>query len=227
MLRETAWEAAREISYSRAVDELDVMLEHSPPAQPEVAAAREPATGRSVHDLLAAGDRRAALGVLMTLHGDTVFGFCVRNLRDRALAEDVQQQVFIEAFRDLGKFEGRSSLRTWLIRIASHRCQDAIKARRRRHQRIEEQETIIDCIDPSPDPTARLERSRLLAALDECLAHLSEEVRMTVLLRFQSGLPYAELSELLEAKADTLHARVSRALPVLKQCLESKGWYDD
>jgi RNA polymerase sigma-70 factor (ECF subfamily) len=195
--------------------------------------ATDPASARSIPavegpdalDLLARGDRRAALQVLMAEHGDAILGLCIRILRDRALAEDILQQVFLEAYRDLDRFQGRSSLRTWLFGIASHRCQDAIKSRRRRELRIEADEAaVVEFVDPTGGPTDQLDRSRLAAALEECLRSLSQEVRMSVLLRFQAGMSYEQMSSSMNAKADTLQARVSRALPILRRCLEGKGW---
>jgi RNA polymerase sigma-70 factor (ECF subfamily) len=189
---------------------------------PAPAAVAEPADPIA---LLERGDRRGAVAALMDAHADVVFSLCVRVLRDRQLAEDVAQQVFLEAHRDLDRFQGRSSLRTWLLGIAGHRCQDAIKARRRRLQRIEsDEQAMIEFVDPEGDPTDRLMQSRLFEALGDCLAHLSEEARMTVLLRFKSGMSYQEMEASIGAKADTLQARVARALPALRRCLESKGW---
>jgi RNA polymerase sigma-70 factor (ECF subfamily) len=149
----------------------------------------------------------------------------MRVLRDRALAEDVAQQVFWEAHRDMSQFEGRSSIRTWLFRIALHRCQDAIKSRKRRDARFELDDAPGETLpDDAPAADALVDRQRLLAALDECLAHLSPDVRATVLARFQTGMTFEELAESLDAKPDTLQTRVARALPVLRTCLERKGW---
>jgi RNA polymerase sigma-70 factor (ECF subfamily) len=175
--------------------------------------------------LLSRGDRRGAISALMDLHGEAVFGFCVRMLGDRALAEDVLQQVFLEAHRDIDRYQGRSSLITWLKGIANHRCKDAIKSRTRREKRVDpDDRATLDVIDPNATPDQRLDQARTVAALEACLAELSDDVRMSVVLRFQSGMTYDEMSVVLEAKPDALHARVSRALPVLKRCLETKGW---
>lgn len=174
--------------------------------------------------LLARGDRKEAIAALMDQHGEAVFGFCARVLRDRILAEDVLQQVFLDAYRDIDRFQGRSSFRTWLLRIASNRCQDAIRSRKRR-EKIVESDDEVDGVDPAPPIAQRIERSELIAALEECLVGLSDEVRMTILLRFQSQMTYDEMSAVLGARSDALQARVSRALPVLKRCLEGKGWH--
>jgi len=178
--------------------------------------------------LLARGDRRGAIAVLLDAHGEMIFAHCVRTLRDRAVAEDVVQQVFYEAHRDLEKFRGQSSLGTWLFSIAAHRCADVIKTARRRGDKIEaDEDAITTYADPTSAPGERLDQARLVEALEECLEELSADVRATVLLRFQSGMTYEEMAASLETKADTLCARVSRALPLLKRCLERKGWAHD
>jgi RNA polymerase sigma-70 factor (ECF subfamily) len=170
-------------------------------------------------------DPRGALIELMRLYGDAVLSHCLRVLRDRSLAEDIRQQVFLEAFRDLPRFQRRSTLRCWVLGIASHRCLDAIKARRRRDARIDsgEEEAVVAAPDGSPDPANHVDQARANRALDDCLATLSAEVRMTVLMKFQLDLSYEELAPMVGQRAGTLQARVARALPVLRRCLEGKG----
>lgn len=175
--------------------------------------------------LLDQRDRRGAVEKLVELHEETVFAYCVRTLRDRELAEDVAQKVFAEAYRDLERFRRESSLRTWLLGIAHHRCGDAIKSRKRYDARIDlNEDAVTDYVDAAAAPTDRLDLARQVEALEGCLAELSHEVRETVLLRFLSDMTYEEMAKLLDCKADTLCVRVARALPVLKRCLERKGW---
>jgi RNA polymerase sigma-70 factor (ECF subfamily) len=170
-------------------------------------------------------DPRGALIVLMRAYGDAVLGHCIRVLRDRALAEDIRQQTFLEAFRDLPRFQRRSTLRCWVLGIASHRCLDAIKARRRRDARIDsgEEEAVVAAADESPDPAHHVDRERTNRILEGCLDALSEEVRMTVLMKFQLDLSYEEMSPMVNQRPGTLQARVARALPALRRCLETKG----
>jgi RNA polymerase sigma-70 factor (ECF subfamily) len=219
----TVWTNFEVVRYLRAVDEPKQRAGRDVPG-PEVAASI-PDAARDATALLAGGDRKGAIAVLMDTHGDAVFAFCARILRDAALAEDVLQQVFLEAYRDLEQFQGRSSLRAWLFRIATHRCHDAIRSRQRRQRVIDpDTEAVADHADPVSTAAERLDRSALVGALDDCLKLLSEEVRMTVLLRFQSEMSYQEMSAPLGARSEALHARVARALPVLRRCLEGKGW---
>jgi RNA polymerase sigma-70 factor (ECF subfamily) len=73
----------------------------------------------------------------MQRHGPSVYRYCREALRDRALAEDVQQQVLIAVFRDPRKFSARSTVRTWLFAIARHRVLDAVESRRRARSHVD------------------------------------------------------------------------------------------
>lgn len=168
-------------------------------------------------------DRRATIIALMKAHGDEVLGFCLRMVVDRALAEDIRQQVFLEAFRDLDGCH--SSPRAWLFGIARNRCLDAIKLKDRLGNLIKPDEPVgCEVEDPGEDLVELLDRPRLMKALDGCLNRLSEVKRRTLLLRFQTDLTFEEMAVLLEVTADALQVRVARALRDLRQCLEKKGW---
>lgn len=168
------------------------------------------------------GDEQRALTLMMSAHGASVYSHCARVLADAVLAQDVQQVVFVEAFRALPTFARRSSVRTWLFGIANHRCLDALKSRQRSARRfLHEEADVADGSTPVDDGLAR--RS-LAAALDECLARLAPQLRMLVLLRYHEGFTFEQMNEMLREKAGTLQARVARALPVLRQCLQGKGF---
>jgi RNA polymerase sigma-70 factor (ECF subfamily) len=181
----------------------------------------EPAPPRS----LAMSDRRARAAEMVGVHGDAVMGLCLRMLRDRTRAEDVTQRVFLEAYRDLERCDGPASVRAWLLGIANHRCLDALKTQKTSVARIEEYEQALRSFaNPGAGPFEHASNMQLAAALEECLGQLSAETRGTVLLRFQTGATYEELAAQLGVAADTLQVRVARALPVLRKCLEKKGW---
>ncbi len=147
-------------------------------------------------------------------------------LRDRSLAEDVVQQVALEALRDSSRFQARSSKKTWLCSIAFHRCQDLLKTNRRRVRRfVSEQEVDEDPLAPQEaHPTTLLEHARLCAAMNDCIARLPHKSQLAVLLRFHGGMSYEEMAAELNEKPDTLQARVSRALVAIRRELEARGW---
>lgn len=171
--------------------------------------------------LVANGDMKGALRKLMERHGTAVYRYCREALRDATLADDVQQQVFIQAYRDLQKFNGRSSLKTWLFAIARHRVLDAAKARRRALSHVDDADPAV-VPDPRPPPSHAIDDAQLLAALLECLQQLREQVRTALLLRFQQGFTFEEMAVVCRERSGTLQAKVTRALPVLRACIENR-----
>lgn len=157
----------------------------------------------------------------MQRHGAAVFRYCREALRDKALAEDVHQQVFIAAFRDLPRFSARSTVRTWLYAIARHRVLDAVKSRRRAQSRVEG-EDASHVVDPQPAPGDRLDDARLYEALIACLQKAAPHVLTALLLRFQQGFTFEEMAEVCREKPGTLQAQVARALPALRTCIEAR-----
>jgi RNA polymerase sigma factor (sigma-70 family) len=187
------------------------------------AAGPEPRRADADADVLALVRERKiteALEQLMARHGAAVYRYCRTALGDATLAEDVQQQVFLEAFRDLPRFGGRSSLRTWLLGIARHRVLDSARRRRRTLARIDD--AIVEPVDPAPSPDQGLDDARLRAALLVSLSELDEPVRTSVLLRYQQGLTYEEMAEICGEHAGTLQARVARAVRRLRDRIVSR-----
>jgi RNA polymerase sigma-70 factor (ECF subfamily) len=183
----------------------------------------DPDPQRVDHDVDAAlsrGDRKRALTLLMDRYGDDVYRFAYEMTRDATLADEVRQQVFVEAYRDLDTFGHRSSFRTWLFGIGRHRCLDATKIRKRwvRRFKNEAPEPTLDSRDVQRD----LDRPRIAQILETCLEKLAPAAREAVLLRYQQEMSYDEAATVTGERAGTLQQRVARALPVLKRCVEQK-----
>lgn len=169
---------------------------------------------------LAAGDRTLAITLLMRHFGTPIYAFVRGMLRDDSLADDIHQQVFIEAHRDFDDFAGRG-LAAWLYRIARNRCIDALRAQRRWQARRADDD--VDDADGGAVPAdVLLDDERRLVALAACVDALAPHARTTVLLRFQEGFSFEEMGAMCGERPGTLQQRVARALPVLRRCLEKR-----
>jgi RNA polymerase sigma factor (sigma-70 family) len=161
---------------------------------------------------------------MMRDHGDEILRFCVSMLHDQAAAEDVRQTIFVEAWQGLDSYSGQGSLRGWLFGIARHRCLDAAKSGRRRSWRFWlAPDAGADQADGASDPGGDLDQQQRVAALRDCLRRLPAGIRVLVLLRYEEGLPYEEIARMSRERAPTVQARVARALPQLRECVEGKG----
>jgi RNA polymerase sigma-70 factor (ECF subfamily) len=192
------------------------MAPSAPPRRSRIAPSAEEAALAS----LRRGQRDEALKILMIAYDTAIIAFSLRILRDRELARDVAQQVFLNAYRRFDTFEGRGSLWSWLCGIASRRCIDELRRRRTEGaDRFDVWDELVGPSDPSMDPD-RVARQR---ALERCLGKLSDSMRTQVLMRCFLGLSYEEIGELIGDASGTVQVRISRILPRLRRCLRNEG----
>jgi len=178
---------------------------------------------------IACGDRLRALSLLMTRYGDQVYRYALAVLSDPVQAEEVRQQAFVEAYRDLPRFAGRSPVRVWLLKIVRNRCLDSVKATKRWGARFKNEVAAEPELE-EPGPGDQLDRARVASVLVDCLSTLAPAAREAVLLRYQQELSYDEAAAIIGDRSGTLQQRVARALPVLRKCIEARlraGGRDD
>ena len=153
----------------------------------------------------AGGDPLAAAALVRATQSD-VWRLCSA-LGDRDSADDLTQETYLRAFAALHRFEGRSSVRTWLLGIARRVCADAVRSRRRRRLVLVREERDLETLTPAPagDPVAEG------AGITDLLARLDADRREAFVLTQLLGLPYAEAAEVAGCPVGTIRSRVARA----------------
>ena len=166
-----------------------------------------------------AGDRSACDECIIE-HAPGVFRLALRLVRNKAEAEDVMQETFLSAFRGIDRFDGRSSLRTWLYRIAYTTALDHLRRRGRRPE--------VVCEDPrqgdagyAHDDSA--ERSSLRHAIARGLDALPVDQRLTLLLVDREDLTYREVAAIMDVSPGTVCSRLQRAREKLRESLREQG----
>jgi RNA polymerase sigma-70 factor (ECF subfamily) len=178
------------------------------------------------------GDRQA-LTLLYERYRRRLFGFLVKMLGDRTLAEDVYQEVWIKVLQGITTYDPRGGhFRGWLFRVAANA---AVDRRRRRDPLagveldapvdVEGESRIERMSSELPGPDRLGEAEALGRALDRALDGLSERQRTAVLLRHQQGLSYPELARAMNVPEGTAKTMVHRAAARLRRRL--KEWIDD
>jgi RNA polymerase sigma-70 factor (ECF subfamily) len=185
--------------------------------------APDPAAAAELERALGAGDRACAIRLIDEQFGAGLFRFIHALVRNADLADDVYQTTLLEAYRDLGAFEARSSVRTWLFGIARHRCLDALRRSKRRDEPLVSSAELPEPADSAPGPDQQLDDAQLRTALERCLDRLAVDLRMVLVMRFSEGLPYDDIARICQASNEAIRARVSRVLPVLRRCIERTG----
>jgi RNA polymerase sigma-70 factor (ECF subfamily) len=170
---------------------------------------------------LAENDHKRTLTLLMTRYGDRIYRYALGMTGEPQMADEIRQVVFVEAFRDLPNFAGRSPVLGWLFAIARHRCLDIAKTQRRWNRRYKHDPP--DELASDDDPDRALDASRLAGLLARCMNALAPAAREAVVLRYQHELPYDEVAVLVGERIGTVQQRVARALPVLRKCVDSES----
>jgi RNA polymerase sigma factor (sigma-70 family) len=175
------------------------------------------------------GDR-AAFATLYERTSAHLLGVVMRIQRDRALAEDILQEVFVNVWRAAQSFDAaQSQPLTWLTSVARNRTIDSLRRAHVQPQlktnvsiNDDEETDVYDTVaDDSPGPLDLLSRASETRALAMCMEVLSPQQRQSVALAFFDGLSHAEVAESMREPLGTVKSWVRRALMSLKNCLEA------
>jgi RNA polymerase sigma-70 factor (ECF subfamily) len=158
-----------------------------------------------------------AFNLLVDRYQRAVYNVSLRYLRSPELAEDVTQDAFLRAYRALDTFRNDQGhgFRAWLLRIASNRALDTLRAQQRRGSdsldaRMDEDDSGWEPEDVTETPLQFAERGELSAALEASLGQLPPEQRLAVILADVQGYSYEEVAEITGAAAGTVKSRIHR-----------------
>jgi RNA polymerase sigma-70 factor (ECF subfamily) len=174
------------------------------------------------------GDRDA-FRVLVERHSRVVFRLAFRMTGNEIDAEDMVQETFLKAWKQIGKFDGRASFATWLHRICANCSLDHIRAHKRRQgsQATPREDSSGDAADPmaqiatgAPSPERLALSSQITAILLPALNELSEMERAAFILRHYEGMGIEDISAALGVQPGAAKHSVFRAVQKLRRVLE-------
>lgn len=177
--------------------------------------AREGDVERALIERIADGDERA-LEDLYRRFEPRVLGFARQRLNDPAAASDILNEVMLEIWKSAPRFEGRSSVATWVLSITRHRVIDRLRQRGNR--------VFEDLDEAGPADTAASAEDALAGAGDasavrDCIERLPDAQREAVHLAFFEDLAYGEIARIMDCPEGTVKTRVYHAKRSLKDCL--------
>jgi RNA polymerase sigma-70 factor (ECF subfamily) len=174
------------------------------------------------------GDR-AAFASLYERTSGHLFAVVLRIQRDRALAEDLLQEVYVSVWKSAAGFDAaRSQPLTWLTHVARHRAIDSLRraATQPRTESLhgdgdnDSDHPVDRMASEAPGPLDLLGHASDARELSQCMERLSPPQRQSVALAFFDGLSHAEVAAQLQEPLGTVKSWVRRALATLKTCLE-------
>ena len=151
-----------------------------------------------------------------------VYSVALRLSGDRERAADLTQEIFLRIYRHLGRFEGRSSLDTWIYRVAINCCRSRLSRRRPKTQSLPDAaaEMVEELRDRAPNPERRAISRDAGRRLGRALTSLPAAFREAVVLRDVEGLTYKEIAEVLGVRIGTVRSRIARGRERLRESME-------
>jgi RNA polymerase sigma-70 factor (ECF subfamily) len=164
------------------------------------------------------GDERAFTLIVRT-YETPVYNYVMRLVNDRALAEDLTQEVFLRVFQGLPKFSLRSKFTTWLFQVTKNRVLDELRASERRPRLT----VALDDVPPLEVVDAPMERVEAVDAVWRSVRELNVDLKMALLLRDVVGLSYTEIADSLEITLATVKWRIYKAREEVQLVLVGQG----
>jgi len=167
-----------------------------------------------------AGGDRLAMQVLFARHQVRVYRFVLRLVRNEATAEDLISEVFLDVWRQAGKFEGRSAVSTWMLGIARFK---ALSVLRKRPEEELDEEAAEQIEDQTDDPEVALAKKDKAAVLRQALSKLSAEHREIVDLVYYHEKSVEEVAGIVGIPEATVKTRMFYARKKLSEFLKEQG----
>jgi RNA polymerase sigma-70 factor (ECF subfamily) len=164
------------------------------------------------------GDERA-FSLIVRAYETPVFNYILRLVGDRALAEDLTQEVFLRVFQGLPRFSLRCKFTTWLFQVTKNRVLDELRATERRPRHL----VALDDAGPLEVLDAPIEQGEAVDALWRAIDGLSADLKMALLLRDVTGLSYTEIADALEITLATVKWRIYKAREEVALALAREG----
>jgi RNA polymerase sigma-70 factor, ECF subfamily len=168
---------------------------------------------------MAARDQ-TAMNALYARHNVRLFRFLLRLMRTEATAEELMNEVFLEAWRKAASFEGRSSVSTWLMAIAHHR---AVSQLRKRGETALDEASMANLADSDDTPEVVVQKRSKAQALRDCMQKLSAEHREIIDLVYYHDKSVSEAAEIVGIPENTVKTRMFHARKKLSEFMREAG----
>lgn len=172
---------------------------------------------------IASDDYHEALEKMVRAYQHVIVRFCMNMLRDPSQAEDLAQEVFLAALGALPRYREEASVRTWLIGIARKQCLKSLrKHSRREHLEKEKRDEITENVHPGPPLLSEETGEERAHLVSIGLEQVDSSERALLVMRYNTGLPIAEVAHILGISVSTVRRRLALALRHLKEIVENE-----
>ncbi|MFA6552134.1 MAG: sigma-70 family RNA polymerase sigma factor [Candidatus Paceibacterota bacterium] len=166
-----------------------------------------------------------AISVLVNRHIKAIYNFAYRLSRNKLDAEDIAQETFLKAWRNLRKFNPDQNFKSWLMVIARNTAIDFLRKKKNipfsNFENDESDNALVENLsDPLPLPDELASKAEDASQLNETINKLPVQMRETLLLRLNENFTFEEISDILKRPMNTVKSDYRRALIRLKEMLD-------
>jgi RNA polymerase sigma-70 factor, ECF subfamily len=173
----------------------------------------------SIIEDLIAHEREKLIEQLMDQYGQSLLHLTYSYVGKREIAEDLTQEIFVKCYQKLDQYQKKSSLKSWIWRIAINHCKDYLRSWHYNHIVVSEEQ-----VRHTPSQEKRVENQVIQRYEDEELVRavmgLPDTYREVIYLYFFEELAIKEISHLISVNQNTIKTRLKRAKEILKESLE-------
>lgn len=175
-----------------------------------------------------AGDE-SSLELLFGRYLKPIYSFSHRYVGGGPDIQDITQDVFIKAWRNLKKFDRNKSFKTWIFSIAKNTCVDFLRKNKKTVPFSEfedekgENNFLENVFDPAPLPKEILEKKEMAEVLNSAMMKLPLKYRMVLFLRYNDHFSFQEIADSLDEPLNTITSRHQRAIAKLKEMLSQES----
>jgi RNA polymerase sigma-70 factor (ECF subfamily) len=166
------------------------------------------------------GDKEA-FGVIFEQHHRFIYKFIYAMLGDHGLAEELTQETFLGAYKNLHSLRSEAALKTWLCSIAKNTVYKSFRSRRKEGKQSEEEVETLDLVDyKNPLPDEKIINQELNTRIGAALANLDEDKRVVFILKEIQQLSYNEIAEITGDAVPKLKTDLFRAKAKMRTMLQ-------
>jgi len=164
-----------------------------------------------------AGDLEA-FEYILSFYEKAIYNYCLRIIKNSQNAKDITQETFIKVYTHRTGIDPEKNIKTWIFTIATNTAYDFIRSKKRKRETSldEENETISSFAAYYP-------QEGLVSDVDKALEQIKPEYKKVLVLFYQQGFAYKEISEILEMPINTVKTYIARGKEQLKEVLKEYG----
>jgi RNA polymerase sigma-70 factor (ECF subfamily) len=164
---------------------------------------------------------------LIDEYGNDVLRIAYIYLKDKHLAEDAFQEVFVKVYKNFNKFQGNSSVKTWILSITMNTCKDILRSSWLKRIVFSQDQKLINCSNnivdnPAEEVIKQLQYNELLSEVMK----LPKKYKEVIILFYYEEVSTSEISKILSIPEGTVRSRLFRARETLKYNLDGKISYE-